>query len=195
MNKTNLLKMRVESGECIYLGRKGQKVFVWDEEGNDLDVAKLPVYPRKYIKNKLESIPELALGFVFDYEGCDGGITGQGDETPTDETPVVDETPADETPADETPVDETPVDETPADDASTEEIETETEEVKVEEPVSEEIVEEALPTKLADLKELAEKLKKEAEVKTGKEIKVDIQSLRKKDDVIEKIGKLKELLK
>lgn len=185
MNKTNLLKMRVESGECIYLGRKGQKVFVWDEEGNDLDVAKLPVYPRKYIKNKLESIPELELGFVFDYEGCDGGITGQGDETPADETPVVDETPADET----------PVDETPADDASTEEIETETEEVKVEEPVAEEIVEEALPTKLADLKELAEKLKKEAEVKTGKEIKVDIQSLRKKDDVIEKIGKLKELLK
>ena len=42
---------------------------------------------------------------------------------------------------------------------------------------------------------MAEDLKAQVEAKTGKTVEVDIQSMRKKDDVKEKIMKLRDLLK
>ena len=214
MKKTELLKMRIDDG-CIYLGRIGREVYVFDEKGEAVDTSKLPVYPRKFIKTKAGSIPEikgeLEFGEIEEVETVDETVdeevAGTSDDT-TDSTEGDDQDQGDDT----TDSTETNDDETLTEDESTkdegetlteeeveeeaeEEVETE-EEVKTEEVKTEEVkTEEApLPDNLKELKVIAEELKVKAEEITGQTIKVEISSLRAKKDVIEKIGKLRELI-
>ena len=208
MKKTDLLKMRV-GDSCIYLGRQGKKVYVWGEKGEEVDVTKLPVYNRKFIKTKLESIPVIKgeVDASKAFEGCEGGITGEGDVTEVTETQAETTTETQTDGQDSTTTDENSTEGEGEGDASGEgELNTqedgddsETSDNDEDSSVEEDSVEETVESladkhKLDELKTMAEELRVEAQEKLGKPVEVELKSLRKKTDVAEKIFKLRELI-